>query len=84
MQTLLDLTEVAIRGEEVYASEIQEGVETQHQGKFLILDVTSHEYEVDWDDMVAQERLEQRRPHGIFYGLRVGSPATYFIGKDIL
>jgi hypothetical protein len=84
MQTLLGSKEVAVRGEEVYASEIKMVVEDQHEGKFLILDVTSHDYEIDWDDMAAQERLEQRQPHGVFYGLRVGSPATYFIGKDIL
>ena len=83
MQTLLDPKEVATRGEEVYASEIKAAVEEQHQGEFLILDVASHDYEMDWDDMAAQERLEQRQPQGIFYGLRVGSPTTYFIGRDI-
>ncbi len=84
MQTLLSPKEVAARGEEVYASEIKRAVEDQHVGKFLILDVASHDYEIDWDDMAAQERLEQRQPQGVFYGLRVGSPTTYFIGKDIL
>lgn len=84
MQTLLNAGEVAAHGEEVYALEIKAAVEEQHQGKFLVLDVASHDYEMDWDDMAAQERLEQRQPQGIFYGLRVGSPATYFVGKNIL
>lgn len=84
MQTLLDFKAIAARGEEVYDLEIKKAVEDQHEGKFLILDVASHDYEIDWDDMAAQERLEQRQPHGIFYGLRIGSPTTYFIGKGIL
>lgn len=84
MQTLLDSKEIAAHGEAVYAAKIKRAVEDRHEGKFLVLDVASHDYEIDWDDMAAQERLEQRQPHGVFYGLRVGSPATYFIGKDIL
>lgn len=80
MQNTPDIAVVAAQGEEVYASRIKNTVEAEHQGKFLVLDVFSHDYEMDWDDMAAQERLEQRQPQGLFYGLRIGSPATYFIG----
>ncbi len=78
----IDAETVAARGDAIYASHIRSVVETQ-QDKFLVLDVLSGDYETDWDDMAAQERLEKRRPRGVFYGLRIGSPATYFVGGGV-
>ncbi len=78
----IDTETVAARGDAIYASHIRSVVEAQ-QGKFLVLDVLTEDYEVDWDDMAAQERLEERRPQGVFYGLRIGSPATYFVGGGV-
>ena len=79
----IDAEMVVASGDAIYASRIRNAVEAQ-QGKFLVLDVVSHDYEVDWDDMAAQERLEERQPQGVFYGLRIGSPATCFVGGGVL
>ena len=64
-------------GTEIYRRQIRPQVMPQHKGKFLILDITSSDYEIDADDTSAEERLRARRPHGVFFGLRIGYTSAY-------
>ncbi len=73
--------EIARRGREVYEREIRREVELDHRGRFLILDVESGDYEVADDDLEASERLLERRPDALLYGLRIGEGAAYRIGR---
>jgi hypothetical protein len=72
--------EVSSRGEAIYAQQIRDKVETEHKGKFLVIDIETGEYEIDTDDLVATKRLLAKRPDAILYGLRIGFPTAYRIG----
>lgn len=70
--------EIADRGQVWYAR-LRPQIEPLHNGKAMALDVDSGDYEVDTDEDAACDRLEARRPHGTFYLLRVGYPASLFV-----
>ena len=72
--------EVARRGQEIYEKEIRTDVESENQGKFLVLDIQTSEYEIDQDDLTATKRMLARCPDAVLYGLRVGYPAAYRLG----
>ncbi len=72
--------EIARRGREVYEHEVRREVEREHRGRFLVLDVESGDYEIADDDLDASERLLERRPDALLYGLRIGEGAAYRIG----
>lgn len=73
--------EVESRGEAIYEQQIRDKVETEDKGKFLVIDIETVEYEIDTDDLVATKRLLARRPNAILYGLRIGFPTAYRIGR---
>jgi hypothetical protein len=75
--TQYTIDEIGRIGEQIYRRDIRDQVMPQHKGKFLVLDIASGDYEVDEDDLRAEERLRARRPHGVFYGLRVGYQTAY-------
>jgi hypothetical protein len=72
--------EVESRGEAIYQQQLCDKVGAQNQGKFLVIDIETGEYEIDIDDLAATKRLLARYPEAILYGLRIGSPAAYRIG----
>jgi hypothetical protein len=47
--------EIVERGQALYDQQIREKVEPQHNGKFLVLDIETGEYEVDADSVAAVE-----------------------------
>src|SRR5205823_2471321 len=69
--------EIARHGNEIYRRDIRDKVMPQHKGKFLILDIESGDYEIDTDDLSAEEILRARRPDGVFFGLRIGYTSAY-------
>lgn len=74
--------EIADRGRTFYAEKIKHMVEPARRGETLVLDIVSGDYEVDPNEDAACDRMEARRPDGIFYILRVGYPASLFIGAS--
>ncbi len=80
MQTLLNPTQVADKGRELYRDKIQAIVEPEHKGKFLVVDIESGDYALDADEAVALSNLEARRPEGVFYLLKIGYRASLFMG----
>jgi hypothetical protein len=74
--------EIADRGRALYAEKIKNVVESACRGQMLVLDIVSGDYEVDPDEDAACDRIEARRPDGVFYILRVGYPASLFIGAS--
>jgi hypothetical protein len=66
--------EVARRGREIYEREIRATVETEHAGRFLVMDVRSGDYEIADEDLEASERLLARRPDALLYGQPAGEP----------
>jgi hypothetical protein len=72
--------EVGIRGQALYDQKIRDTVEAKHHGRFLVLDITTGEYEIDDSDLVASKRALAKNPDAVLYGLRVGYPAAYRLG----
>ena len=72
--------EVAARGEALYAQRIRSQVEDANQGKFVVMDIETGDFELDADDLSATKRALAKRPGAVLYGLRIGSPAAYRLG----
>ncbi len=73
--------EIASRGEAIYAQQIREKLDPQHKGKFLVIDIETGEYEINADDLIATKQLLAKHPNTVIYGLRIGYPTAYRIGK---
>ena len=69
--------EIARLGNEIYRHDIRDKVMPQYKGKFLVLDIESGDYEMDSDDLSAEEILRERRPQGVLFGLRIGYTSAY-------
>ena len=73
--------EIARRGREIYERDIRsEEFGREHDGEFLVVDVTAGEYEIDPDEARAFDRAEDKNPEGLFYLMRVGHRAAHRIG----
>ena len=73
--------EVAARGEALYEQRIRPHVEATHQGKFVVVDIETGDYEIDADDLAATKRALAKRPDAVLYGVRIGSPTAYRLGS---
>lgn len=78
--------EITARGEAIYLERIFPTLGRDEKGKFVSIDIESGDYEIDAEDPYAFQRLVERRPEGVFYGVRVGywapdgHPVSGFIG----
>ena len=72
--------EVGRRGQALYDEEIRDKAEAEHHGRFLVLDITTGEYEIDDTDLIASKRAITKNPDAVLYGVRVGYPAAYRLG----
>ena len=52
--------EVVRRGHEIYDREIRARLEASHQGLFVVVDVTTGNWEIDEDDVAASDRPSSR------------------------
>lgn len=74
-------TEEVVRlGREIYEREIRAEVEPDHEGEFVVVDITTGAWEVDADDVAASDRALRRNPGAVLYFLRAGRPAAYRLG----
>ena len=69
--------EVCDRGAAIYAAQIKARVEPQENGKFIVIDIASGDYEIAEDMLDAEDRLLARRPAAIGFGGRVGYESAY-------
>ena len=74
------IEEICDRGKQIYEEQIKPLVEPQENGKFIVIDVESGDYEIDEDDLIAEDRLQERRPNYVGYLGRVGYDSAYHIG----
>ncbi len=78
----LSAEEIARRGEAIYTERLRGVVETpENMGKVLVLDVETGDYEIDASGIAANDRLQARRPDGLFYGVRVGFDVVESVGS---
>jgi len=65
--------ETARRGDDIYEREIRPRLSPEDEGKFVLIDVESGEYEMDRDEVAASDRLLARRPNARVWMRQVGS-----------
>jgi hypothetical protein len=83
MLTRLSPEEVGERGRSLYRERIRDRVEKEHWGEFVLIDIESGDYEVDQDDVAAEERLLQRRPEAVLYLMRAGGLPAWTLGGQV-
>lgn len=64
--------EIIPRGRDIYERDIRSRLGPEHQGKFVVIDVETGDYEVSDDDGEAFGRAEEKHPVAVFFVLRVG------------
>ncbi len=64
---------LARRGDEVYEREILPRLGPEDQGKFVLIDVRTSDYEVDRDELAASDRLLARHPEAEVWMRQAGS-----------
>jgi len=67
-------------GERVYEERLRHQLEPQHNGKFVVIDVETGEYELDEDHLAASDRAAAKRPGAPLYAMRVGSRTLGRVG----
>lgn len=67
--------EFARRGREWYEKEIRQNVESGNEGKAVIIDIETGDYEMDQDSLAATHRFLAKKPDAQLYAIRVGYPA---------
>jgi len=71
--------EIARRAEEIYERDIRPKVESEHRGKFIVIDVESGDYEIDSKAIEATHRVMARHPDGERFLIRIGCPMPFQI-----
>jgi hypothetical protein len=75
--------EVAARGREIYDREIRAKLEPEHNGKFLVIDIETGQYEMDEDDVAVMERAAAKHSPEVLYGMRIGYRTKGRIGGRV-
>ena len=75
--------EIARRGEEIYQQRLLPMMEPDHQGRFLVVDVETGEYEVGDDYGRLLDELQTRHEEAALYVKRIGYPAAFRIGGQL-
>ncbi len=77
----LDSEEIAERGQALYEQAIRDLLDSSARGKFLVLDVETGDYELDFDELAAVKRAREKHPAAAFYVLRVGHRTAFRLGR---
>ena len=74
--------EIVQRGREIYEEQIRAGVEAEHTGKFLVVDIETGMYEIDASELAAFDRVRAKHPNAALYLLRIGYDTAYRVGGE--
>jgi hypothetical protein len=74
------LDELARLGADIFDRQVRPGLRPEDDGKFVAIDVSTGEYEIDEDDYSAVTRLRARKPTAEVWLMRAGYPTTYKMG----
>jgi hypothetical protein len=69
--------ELARLAAEVFDRRVRPALRPEDEGKFVAIDVTTGDYEIDPDDYAAVSRLRARRPTAEVWLERAGQPTAY-------
>jgi hypothetical protein len=65
--------EFARRGDEIYECRVQPCVTQSDEGKVVVIDIETGDYEIDVDEVAAYDRLLSRHPEAQVWVTQVGS-----------
>jgi len=65
--------EFARRGDELYERAVRPQLKAEDEGKFVVIDIETGEYEIDADELAASDRLLASHPAAQVWLRRVGS-----------
>ena len=74
---------ITARGEQIYQQRLREKVESEHNGKFLSIDIETGAYEIDTDEVTSSMALLEKYPDAVVYCVRIGFPVAHRIGFKI-
>lgn len=81
--SVLTPDQIVQQGEQIYSKCIRETLNNEDRGKFIVVDVTNGDYAIAEDDLTASDEMVRRGSRGeMLYGLRVGHPTAYRIGRQ--
>jgi hypothetical protein len=72
--------DIARRGAHLYEERLRRVLEPQHNGKYVVIDVETGEYEIDADHLAASDRAAAKRPGAPLYATRVGARTLGRVG----
>lgn len=72
--------EFARRGDDIYDRKVQPHVKAEDQGKFVVIDIETGDYEIDSDELAAINRLSARNSDAQLWLRRVGRSYAYRLG----
>lgn len=72
--------EIVERGERIYRERLRDVLEPEQNGKFVVIDVESGEYDVGDNCRAVSDRVAAKHPGAPLYAGRVGFPTTYRVG----
>ncbi len=65
--------EFARRGDELYERNVRPNIDMSDEGKFVVIDIDTGDYEIDFDELDAYDRLISRHPNAQVWVTQVGS-----------
>ena len=77
------VSEVGRLGREAFERHVQPKLLAADDGKYVVIDVDTGEYEIDADDYEAATRLQDRRPGARLWIERAGRPTAYVIRRRL-
>ena len=82
--TKLSLEEIARIAQEIYRTRIRPQVMPEHKGEFLALDIDTGDFEIDRDDLSAEDRLRARHPNLTGFIIRIGYQTAESLGGRLI
>lgn len=72
-QRRYSLEEIARRGDEIYEREVIPRLNPSDEGKYVLIDIETADYEIDRDEISASDRLLARHPDAQVWMIQIGS-----------
>ena len=76
--------EIATRAKALYEQDIRAKVEANNEGKYLVIDIETGDYEMDKDQFVASMRAVEKNPDGARFAMRIGYRTLGHIGGKFM
>lgn len=73
--------QIGATGKKIYQDHIKRLVEPHENGKFIVIDIESGDFEIDEKHFNASKRLRERRPESVRYAGRIGYSSAYRVGR---